>query len=342
MALAVSASPTYPAAGDEVTLTLTGATALETVYEFELTSVPSASALSAGKLVDAFGVAISTFTPDVAGSYGITGYAYTFYSGGSAPYENSPTGEVRRRLTSSATASVAAGTAMILPIVTKRGEGATLRLVSVDTTVRDASLVAPLSELSRVAALDSTVVAALAAMVGVAVAALDVDLATDVRNMQAAYLGHRTGSSSWHSQADTVNVITHGAPYSVDDSVVALNELYDRIVAHEAATGDVHTNADTKNVPVTAKASALGSAIVTKADLRERCYERHRVMGNSGTPAVHLNAGGDTTYAMAAPLQLPAFISVFLDVLSAASQTPPTGEASGAIVLQHALGFTIQ
>jgi hypothetical protein len=61
--------------GEETTLAFTTTTSATTA-RYYLTSVPDESALTTGFLVDAAGEYISTFTPDVAGAYGVRADLY--------------------------------------------------------------------------------------------------------------------------------------------------------------------------------------------------------------------------------------------------------------------------
>src|SRR5690349_4410631 len=105
----LSYSPTAPVKGDVVTLSLASAGPSE-FGRFELTSVPDASALETGMLLDAGDNPIDTFTPDVAGAYGIKAYVYFRVVGGPA-YPGDPAGEAREVLVSVATGTVYIGNA---------------------------------------------------------------------------------------------------------------------------------------------------------------------------------------------------------------------------------------
>ncbi len=329
MTLAIS--PLYPVPGDEVTLGLSNPAG--NAIRGELTSVPSASALAVGLLVDpATGAPIATFTPDVPGAYGVKAHDYrdVVAFGGRSDYLTTQSG------------TVYVGAAMDLPIRTQVGHGATLRLTVVNATVRAAELLLPLTEVSRVALLDAAVVAALAALVDVAVANLDVDLATDVAALRVAYEAHRvsTGGGTVHASADTTNVVRHETPTAIAAAIDAINDFYDALTGHITAGalgGTWHDHDDGINVPVCGKALTLGEAVVLKADLRERVYEAHRIQVGTGVTKVHLSA--DSTNTMAAPLPLPVLIVALLDAIVAAVPSTPAGEQAGVVRIEHTLGF---
>jgi len=349
MAVTITTSPTATTAAAEVTLDITGQDAGR-VGEFEVLSVPDGSAIPIGFILDVDGNRIiptlddtsTVFTPDVAGVYGVRASVVRIIDGTGGAHADDPVGQPQRIVESSVDGSVYVGQSMDLPIRTVRGDGATLRLIAVNATVRSAELVDPLTDISRVCILDSAVVAAVAALVGVSTAAgtLDVDFATDVTALRTAYLAHIAKTSAdTHTAADTTNVTTREAVVgAVDASIADLNDLYDAMMGHLVAGtggGTWHQNDDGYNAPLTAKAKTLGEAIVMKADLRERVYEAHRV--KLGSPAVH--GGADNTNTMAAPLPLPAAIVAFLNAIAAAAPTAPTGEQQGVANLEHGFGF---
>ncbi len=330
--MAITSTPAFPLPGQAVRIGLS--VPAGNTIRGGLTAVPSGSALEVGLLVDpATGLPVDTFTPDVAGVYGVEAhdYRHVVAFGGRDDYLNTVAG------------SVYVATWMDLSIRTQSGHGATLRLTIAGAVVGGAALVLPLSELSRVAALDAAVVAALAALVGVATTALDAEFVADVRVLRAAFEAHRiltTGSPEVHVSADVTNVMRRETPTAMAAAIATLNDLYDQMVAHTTAGalgGVWHHNDDGINVPVVGKATDLGSAVVLKADLRERVFERHRVQVGATVFQVHGSA--DTTNIIAAPLPLPVLIVAYLDAIALALPTAPTGEGQGAVTLAHNLGF---
>lgn len=282
---------------------------------------------------------IDTFTPDVAGEYGVAAYEY-FYAPAVGSYDGDPLSVAQYRLLSTSTTTVNVGTALDLPINPVSGHSTTLRIIVIGDTVRAAALVNPATELARMAALDATVAAAVAAMVGVAVNSLDADFITDVTTIGAAYEAHRilvTGSV--HYSSDTTNALLREQAYSIPTAIQRLNDIAAKLIGHTQATsagGTWHGFDDNLNtLQVAPSASSLAEAIVLKADLRERLYERHR--GQTSAPAVHGLA--DNTNTIAAPATLPAAIVAYLDYVADNTPDIPAGEAEGVSDAQAAWGF---
>lgn len=327
--MTVSASPTYPLPAEEVTLSFTTTTAATTA-RYYLTSVPDESALTTGFLVDAAGAYLDTFTPDVPGAYGIRADLW-WKRIGVAQYDGDPAGGTRETFKESQTATIYVGDVLDLPIVTLLGHGVTVRLGIFNATCRTAEFALPLTDASRVAALDATALASLATCVGVAVTALDDALTVSVPNLRTAFGGHRV-ESVHGGGSDTVNVMTRETPYSTTESVETYNELYDKLLAH-MRTGSWHNADDTKNLPLCGKAKSVGQAVVGCAELRFRCYDRHRQQ--TGSPASHTGSDGTNLITSAKPLA--AAVRDYLDALLVS--TAPTGEQSGAVVAINVLGF---
>jgi hypothetical protein len=331
--MSISASPTYPAAGSEVTLASTTGDADLTV--FSLTAVPPTSALALGKIVDAQGSAVQVFTPDVPGEYTVSAQKRQKVGGGAA-------GSWIKFL-GIETTTVHVGGYVELPIVPTNGHASTLRLLIVNEMVRGASLVSPATELARVAALDATVAAAVTALVGVAVNSLDVEFVTDVNAIAAAYEAHRVlvgGFTAVHAYADTTNALLRETAYSIPSAIDRLNDLAQKLGAHREAGssgGTWHSGGDdTKNsLQVSPKATSLGEATVLKADLRARSYNRHRTL--IASPASHGSA--DTTNVLSAPLTLPSAIVAYLDFVATNAPSAASGESEGIADAQAAWGF---
>jgi hypothetical protein len=351
--MALSTTPTYPVAGSEVTLSITGASV--TRWVFEITSVPSASDIDTGLLLidipDGATAPTSplraieleyeadSFTPDVQGEYGITAHLYREIVG--APqFAGDPSGESRFIYGGTETASLHVGVYMDLPIETEDGHGATLRLQINQATVRDASIVEPTTEVARTAALDATVVAALTAIEGVAVASMGTDLQSGANDLLDNYGSHRVLiAGGVHGVADDYNEVPLEDADSQEGAILLLNEIRDRLVAHLTTYTDVswHANIDLKNLPVARKATDIASATVLSADLRERCYEPHRVQ--IANPASHGLADGTNT--LAAPTDLDDVITAYLDAIVVAVPAIPAGECQGAMEASHYYGFVV-
>lgn len=322
----LSYSPTAPVKGEVVTLSLSAASPYE-IGRYELTSVPDLSALETGMLLDANDDPIDTFTPDVAGAYGVKAYVYRSFSGAGA-YAGDPAGEAREELVSTATGTVYAGSAMALPIA-GAGHRADLRLVLVGATITGASLVNPTTEAARLAGLDATVATALAALVGQDIGLAGEDLFTGVRALQQKYDSHRK-TGSWHVANDTVNAVTDRRIDSEVGAIEALNAFYDIVLAHMINNGNTgsHLNADRHSMPIAAKAHDRATATVLLADLRRRVYARHIVMVGTGADQIHQNSG-DASNGPSADTPIAAAIVAVLDYYAAQTPTTPTGESPG-------------
>jgi len=331
--LSISSSPTYPVAGETVTLSTSVGDADRAV--FSLASKPDTSALSLGKIADAQGNAAQTFVPDVPGEYAVLIYPSMEVGGGA-------TGVWIKRLPQE-TATIHVGGYLELPIVPTSGHSAVLRILVVNGTVRSAELVSPATELARVAALDTTVAAAVTALESVAVNSLDVDFITDTNTLCTKFLGHLNayGFGGVHAMADSKNVLLVEAAKSVPAAIRRLNDLASKFRGHaESGTsgGGWHAAGqdDTKNtLQVAPTAQSLGEAIVLKADLRERCYRRH--IAQTSDPASHGLADGVNT--IDDPLTLPATIAAYLDFVANNAPSIPAGESEGIGDAQAAWGF---
>ena len=332
MALGLVSSPTYPVVGDTVTLSLSGASG--STARFEVTSVPAASSTVLGLLED------DSFTPDVDGAYGFALYdESTTY--GVADYDGSATSGTRTILVASGTATLYVGTALDLPVVTATGDGGTLRLVVHNTTVRAASFSSTTTEVGRLAALDSTVLTKLAALVDVAATSVADDLPTGATTLRTKMIAHFADATE-HVNADTINTLLRYQATSDAYTIDLVNEEYDRLRGHtqQGSLGArIHANDDGSSTMVTARALTIGAAFVTWSDIAYRVYERHRVLGSGATPAIHATADGDTTNTMPTGAPLTQFVVAYLDALATNAPAAVTGENTGALNLAHKFGF---
>jgi hypothetical protein len=341
MTITLTYTPVYPIPDDVVTLVGTTGQ-VGTSVDFELTSIPDESALTLGRLRNNSDELIATFTPDQPGEYGFTIYDYRDTGFAPARWRDDITAQRGKRLLSTSTGTVYVGEAVDLPIVTLLGHGATLRLTIVNETVRVATLVNPLTELSRVVCLDSTLTSPLAALVGVTVANLGNDLVTAVAELVAKFQAHRILiTASVHSMADSVNAMlrSYSSTYSSQAYAIAqLNEVRERIESHArtgSSGGGWHRNDDTKNTFLVGPASDLASAYVLFADAGFRVYERHRVL--IANPDAH--GAADATNTLTAASVLTLFIVAFLDAIAIVDPSPPAGESEGAADAAHRYGF---
>jgi len=334
--MAVVSDPLYPVASDTVTVSLSVPTG--NVVFLELTSVPDQSALETGTQYDDDGARVDYFIPDAQGAYGVTAYDYRRYSGLGASHPGDPVGDARDELVAVETGTVYVGDSLDLPVTTLLGHSITIRIGVFNGTVRTAEFVNPTTEVARLAALDETALASLAALEGVAVTALDDKLQDGIEDLRSNFERHRVHAS--HSATDAVNVITRRAPYSNTSAIDTLNEIRDRLVGHmmPGTTGtNFHSSADdTKNLPIAAKAIDEATATVLSADLRWRVYTPHRTQ--TASPASHTGAG-DTVDVLNAITPLAQAIRDTLSAIAAVAPTAPNNEQQGAIDAAHRFGF---
>lgn len=357
--MALVVTPQYPVEGEEITLSLTATSGTATV--FELTAVPSASAVVTGLILDDVpedvaaptdaldaierGYSYAMFIPDVAGEYSIRAYDIVEWAGVPS-YPGDPAGERRYELADVQIGTVYVGKAVDLPILTSAGRGATLRLNVVNETVRVASMVDATDEWARIASLGTGVAAALTAFAGIAANSIGNDLATAVNDLRVAYEAHRVNNGgAYHANVDAINTVSRTAANSVAGALVVLGELYDAVVAHlensTAAATRWHTGGagtpadDYKNLPTTGAPGTLAEATVLCSDLRECCYERHRVQ--VATPACH--AAADGTNFLSAPTVLDNIIVAYLDELATIAPAAVAGEPEGVIDARQRYGF---
>jgi hypothetical protein len=351
--MAITTSPAYPLPGEEVTIAESAVTG--DVQVVAINTRPSASTKTIGFLVQDVAVPpvgifdivegsyqtnVTTF--DEPGEYGVTIYDMRQWAG-SPSFDGDGAGELRYQLIATFTGTVHVSALVDLPILAEGERGITLQLTVNDETVRDAELLdaTATDEAARVAALNSTVTAALAALVGNTVAAVGTDLQTGVADLRTKYEAHRKLLSGVHIALDSTNQVSRGDPDSQAGAISLLNELRDQLLRHLwDATGALvpwHPveEDDLKNVPVAALATDLATATILSADLRERCYERHRVQ--TANPASHGSA--DTTNTLAAPSLLDDLIVTYLDELVKVDPSVVSGEPEGAIDAEHRYGF---
>lgn len=318
--MTVTLSPTSPIAGEETTIT-PDKTAGEgaTIFAIELSEVPSASALTLGFLTTDLpssyttrsepqtsvetvaltadvppsasalllaNIAGDTFTPDVPGVYTFEVFEYR----DSNPPATHARGREERRLTfvGQRTETVEVSQQLALTIVDSSGNhGVTLRLRVDDDTVRAAEFITPTTEVARVAALETSVVAALADLVGLSALELGEDLIARVADAQEVWAAHLADTTA-HTAADTINVLTTGIPTTVAGAILALNEWRQKFIAHTQERDGTahHHNDDLTSIPRARPATTLADAIVLEADMA-RAYGEHRLLGTSSDPTIH-------------------------------------------------------
>lgn len=332
--------PVYPVPGDEVTFTAAGATG--TSREYELTSAPDESTLSLARLADESGEALDYFTPDQPGEYVFTIYDYKDTGFAPARWTGDVTAQRGKRLIGTGTTTVYVGEEVDLPIVTLLGHGATLRLTINNSTVREATIVDPLTEVSRLAILDSDVQTKLSALVTESIDTLGNDIATGAYDLVVKYEAHRQLVTSVHAASgDLVNAMLRVASSTYTTQaygLTQLNEARERIEQHMrsgTASGGWHRSDDTTYTLLVGAASDLASATVLLADLGYRVYERHRT--HVTPPDVHI--GADNTNALVAAEPLTLFIVAFLDAIEIINPAITAGESEGAGDAAHRYGF---
>lgn len=344
VALVTARTITLTLPGDDV-LTSEGSVAvtLTGLEPGELLGAQEAASLITGAGEDAL---VRTFTPDEPGEYTVTAFDFRAFSGAPA-FPGDPSGDERVELVATQTGTVHVGALMDLPILTDTGHGATLRIQVNDTTIRLAELRDHVTDLSRVAALATTVTAALTALAGTVVLTATGVFQTRVEDLRAEVEDHfeTGGGGTFHVNADTVNAIDRNEATSQAAAFSLLNDLREKLASHLRQLTTVgirvHTNDDETSVAVASPAVDLGSATVLLADLRERVFERHRILDSTSSPPIHQNVGGDTTNPLTAPTLLDDLIVAYLDAIVAADPDAAAGEPEGAADAGHMAGFKL-
>lgn len=352
--MAITYSPIYPEPGDSVEFLITGTSAdLPVVYE--LTSVPAQSSVVTGLLLidlsgDAtaptspvealeLGYEASAFVPDEPGEYGITAWIYSTASA-MPSYVGDPSSDDRYVYSTTESVTLKVMSSVDLPIITERGDGATLSLAVDDQTIRTAELVDPTTEAARTALAMAGPVAALAALVGQTIATVGTDLQTGVNDLRAKYEAHRVKVAGCHDSVDATNYTGTTACTSQAGAILLLNKLREVVLAHmrNSTSGTSwHDDDDLCDVPLCGPATDLASATVLSADLRERAYEDHRQRDAANPPDCH--GAHDAVNELAAPSLLDELIVSYLDAIASIIPAAPAGEHAGAIAAWHRYGF---
>lgn len=280
---------------------------------------------------------------DVPGEYTVSAREY-FVCPAIGAFPGDPLGVEQKILKSTASFTVNVGANLDLPIAPTNGHASTLRITVIGDTVRAAALVEPATELARVAALDSTVAAAVSAMVGVAVNSLDEDFITSVNNACTAFAAHIIlvgGFSNVHNSADATNTLLREAATNTPTAIARLNDWAAKMIGHNEALssgGTWHNTDDTLNtLQVAPIATNMGEAVVLKADLRNRVYRRH--IAQIASPAVHDNADSTNTLAAPAAGTLSDLFVKYLDFIADETPSAAAGESEGIADAQAAWGF---
>ncbi len=338
MTTGLACDPLYPIAGELVTLAITDALGQTNAARFELLTVPPLSELVAGMLVDNAGVYIQTFTPDVAGEYAFAVYDVRVYLGLSQHSNDANGGAREQVLSATARGDVHVASPIDLRIETIPGHNVTLRMGLVNETIRSAEFVDPSTDLARLAAIDTAVVAALETIVDVSVTALVTTLTNRVALLRIAYEAHRVlTSGSVHASSDTTNLVQSEPPTSDEAALDCLREIYTKLGKHmrAGATGGTwHTADDTKNLPITPLPFTKWQAHVVASDLEERVYERHRLQ--TASPIAH--GGADGTNTLPTPSTLTDAIVAYLDFIAANTSAVIAGENERLVLMERKIG----
>lgn len=336
--MTITYTPQYPVSSETVSLAMTGA--VGTAFAFELTAVPSESSLGLGLLLDdqVPGAIVPTspliaansdlvksdFIPDVAGEYSFIGYDMRQVVGVPS-FQNDPSAVPRYELLGKQTGTVSVGTLMELPVVTTESHGGDLQLRVVNNYIRAAAIVNPRSDIGRIAALQGEVLTALSSVVNQHIDSASTNFLEALRDLRLQYsgepaalpvpiLGHRNYFlGDVHKEADSVNALDGGIPFSLKYAVKLVNEVRTKLIGHfedsikyavEIAAGPPpeydrfwhYTSANTSTTfadygsnpgvdstctPVIGAADDLPSAVVLLCDLRLRSYSRHLLLGHA-------------------------------------------------------------
>lgn len=364
--MGITTTPTYPMLGDEIELEPTGT--LGSIFVWELTAAPSGSSVVHG-FMDHIGtlsgvasdVAKSLlqrrdvqsgadreglsnpqkFTADVAGDYNFRLYEFTEFSAAPA-YDLDPAGTTRLQMVQQQDLTISVGQELSIPIRTTLDRNVLITLGVVGTTIRTVAVnpFDPEDELTRIALLQSTVQASLAALVNVTVPNLLLPPQTSIDELATEYNDHRIVTApAVHGFADTTNVVLSERSDSQASAIEQINRLRAVLVGHllgaSAAASAWHAADDLKNLPVVLSAHDLGGATVLLCELRWRVYDRHRQQ--TANPASH--GTSDTVNVLTAIKPLEQLIVDVIDALVAADPTAPVRESEGVQDLRHLHGF---
>ena len=343
--MAVSYSPTLLVPGDVVTITATvsgvdGNQVACSSAELTLTAVPSGSALSTGLVLDAeTGLPALSFTVDAPGDYGVSVQRFVEFTQSPAFDGGSDTHTLAL---DTETLTVYVGAELALPIVTTFG-ALTLTIVTGQDDILSASIGSATTQKAEWAALDSTVLTKLAALVGESVSSVGPALPAKVGAMGVAVDAHFRNSTAHPTgggySADSINAYAESTPYDIAEAVQKLNKIRTVFTRHalNSTTSTIHwhnSSDDTKNVPIVAPAGSVAEATVLYADMF-RCYEAHRVQTSS--PAVH--PASDATNTLGSIDTLSDLIKAVLTFLADETPTVPAAENQAQVEAISLYGF---
>ncbi len=303
-------------------------------------------------------------TFDVGGKYTFVAQEYTkgasSYGGG---YQNSPDGNPEETKVGNETPlSLYIGQRIVLPVGTG-SDTASLVVWVWDETIRATSIavhgemspaIQATSPTARMQAVmeSATVIAALAALAGVAVATARGTISTLVSGYLTAWNAH-LADATVHQDADAANLLPVG--FSIAGNAAGLkdfvnealrkmrqhytNDAADLLVTAGRDSGDYHNVSgkrnDRTNAPLVESASGPDDAYIGLAELY-RSYSLHRV---SASPSgVHDSADSTNTLASTTAAKLFELHRTVLGILASTSPTVPATQSTGAMILIQELG----
>jgi len=366
MSVTLSISPTYPIPGRPCLVTFTATSGnMVRVYA---TAGPTGSSIQAqldatddtrirlwsGEIEDTW-----IFRPDVGGVYVLSAEEYTVgettHGGG---YKDDPDSYPSETLLSTTATSITVANKVTADIGVPP-DTATLELYVHGTTIRPTlvgvhgeatpTLTNPTTDKAKTAVASATVVAALAALSGVAASTALGTPSSIIDDLIVKYEAHRA-SGTFHADADVLNWVAAsfrvpGSPAGVAKSA---NELRTKLTRHMTndedgagfGTIDIHAPG------AAARADQAHALIVAGANEQEplsqclmiadiwRAYEAHRI------DTTYHDAADTTNGAAVLPELLQVYFR-FLEALAAASPTVPATTNSGVVFLAHSGGLTV-
>lgn len=365
MAITLTSEPSLPLAGKTVKLTLTPSGGGNYV-KLLCSDAPQGSALR-NELDETGATRVAVlegdtgkrhdFTPDKPGAYVFVALEITKGAAATDPgggYPGAPAGYLSETPVSSTTVTLRVGSRLTMPVGAGADTGEIVLYVW-DATIRPtlASTHAeisprindPKTDRARNAALSSGVVAALAALSGVAASTAVGTLSTVVTDLIDKFNAHLT-QATVHAANDSNNAIdgAYRNPSTPEALKQSVNELLRKFKRHilndnSAGPGSAGYHAPGSNRagdwaarPIAENTGDLAQTLIALAGLH-RHYETHRA--TAGT--IHNNADG-TNVATALPA-LPALHSAFIAELVKTAPTAPSTANAGAVTLVSAAGM---
>lgn len=310
--------------------------------EITITSVPAQSTLAVGTLRSLRGEPIRTFMPDVPGDYKIS--AQSFSENTIVPtFDGAP--DISSIATVTTLATIKVGTELVFPIVTTFGD-LTLSVVVDSLNVLSASLTDSTTTKAYLSSQDATVLAKLAALVGLPVATLGPALPAKIGLMGIAIDAHFRNATAHPTgggfTVDNVNKYVKSSPFDLSEAIQKLNEIRKVFIRHlldsTSSTAPWHNSSDdTRNVPIVQQAVTVSEAVVLYADLF-RSYEAHRVQ--TTTPQVH--AATDTTNTLGSIDALSDLVKAVLVFMASATPTVPVNQSQSLVEAGSRYGFKLK